>query len=180
MADKLKTVDSTCCDDANNILNLSQGTQSHAQSTGHPRYHVLCSGTNLAQSTIISDLPSLDCTDAVTMTMGNTKTAFLSKHEQNKTLHEILRMPFGNEAVNILNKGANEVILKVPMRSLSENRNLQMVRVAEGKRMGQEPAKSAVLILGYHKNKPDGMYVHVKTFYPTNRDVNGSHSIEIK
>jgi hypothetical protein len=165
---KPKSVTNQCCDSADRILNLSQGQPSVSSSNpGHPRYHVLCN-PNFDKMTIINDLPHLGCTEAVTQQLHNTKTAFLNKADQNARLHEILVSTTGREAVRLLNTGAREVLIRAPVNGL------RMVQVSDGERLSEQPASSIVLILGHHVVEPEGTYVHVKTFYPTNRTVYGA------
>lgn len=174
----LKSVTEPCCKDAEQILDLSQGQPSRASPyPGHPRFHVLCrSNTNLIK--IIEELPTLGCTEAVTQHLMNTKTAFQNKDDQNQVLHEILSSDLGREALNLLNNGRNEVLLRVSTNALHKNKNLMMTQVTDGNRLSTTPATSLVLILGHHVNKPEGMYVHVKTFYPTARHIAG-YEIEV-
>ena len=165
-----KGIDKPCCAQASEILNLSQGTSSQTQNAphlvGHPRYHVLCS-RKYNKAEIVNDLESLGCTEVVTEQQGNTKTAFLTRQDQNKVLHEILTSEQGRRAIDQLNEGQQEVILRTPTSQLNENRNLMMARVQNGNRIEDKPANSTVLILGHHKSNPEVSYVHVKTFYPT-------------
>ncbi|KAG5685006.1 hypothetical protein PVAND_014209 [Polypedilum vanderplanki] len=128
----------------------------------------------VTQFTILSDLPSLGCTEAVTQHLGNTKTAFLSKHDQNSCLHDVLNTPTGKEAMRLLNSNRNEILIRAPVHELSNNNFLRLVEVVHGDRLEEQQASSVVLILGHHVDKADGRYVHVKTFYPTNRHINSS------
>jgi hypothetical protein len=162
-----------CCESAEKILDQSQGHPSYSSSNpGHPRYHVLCN-KNFDKFTILSDLPSLGCTEAVTEAMGQTKTAFLSKADQNACLHDILTTKPGREAIQLLNQGQNEVLLRVAVDQLPRSHNVRMMEVVRGDQMEEQPVRSVVLILGHHVDKAEGKYVHVKTFYPTNRLVYG-------
>ena len=167
---KVKGIDEPCCKQASEILNLSQGNSSQTQNSphlvGHPRYHVLCS-QNHNKAEILDNLESLGCTEVVTEQQGNTKTAFLNQEDQNRVLHEILTSEQGRQAINRLNEGETEVILRTPTSQLTKNRYLMMSIVKNGTKMQDKPANSTVLILGHHKNMPEGTYVHVKTFYPT-------------
>jgi hypothetical protein len=165
-----------CCESAEKILNDSQGRPSSSQrkagsAVGHPRFHVLCKKEN-GQVSIVDDDFSTECTDVLTERLGNWKTAFQNKSEQNRALHEILTMPCGKQAIEMLNDGAQEVILRVPANQLIENRNLFMTEVANGKRMGTREISSFVLILGHHAQVLEGFKVHIKTFYPTDRVIN--------
>lgn len=174
---QVKGVEGPCCKDASTILNMSQGAPSltqagHGNLVGHPRYHVLCT-RNFNKADIINNIQSLGCTEVVTDQQGNTKTAFLNREDQNRTLHEILTASYGKEALELLNHGHNEIVLKTSVNIFKENRNLNMAVVQHGNQIEQKPARSTVLILGHHVNKPEGMYVHVKTFYPTDQHVNG-------
>lgn len=175
---KVKGIEGPCCKEASEILNVSQGHPSYTQAlnsthlVGHPRFHVLCS-KNYDKAMIINNLNTLGCTEIVTDQQGNRKTAFLTREDQNKTLHEILTSPYGNRALEMLNKGANEVLLKIATNKLIQNRNLRMTIVELGRQLETKPANALVLLLGHHQNKPEGMYVHVKTFYPTEQHVDG-------
>ncbi|KAL7028603.1 hypothetical protein ACKWTF_005916 [Chironomus riparius] len=175
---KVKGVEGPCCKEASAILNLSQGNSSYTQAlnsthlVGHPRFHVLCS-KNYNKAEIINNLNSLGCTEVVTDQQGNTKTAFLTREDQNRTLHEILTSSYGRRALELLNQGRNEVILKIATNELTVNRNLMMAVVRVGKQLETKPANALVLLLGHHQHKPEGMYVHVKTFYPTEQRVDG-------
>ena len=167
---KVKGINEPCCKQASEILNLSQGNSSQTQNAphlvGHPRYHVLCSKLH-NKAEIINNLESLGCTEVVTEQQGNRKTAFLTREDQNRVLHEILTSPQGKNAINQLNDGTREIVLRTPISTLTQNRNLMMAVVENGRRLEDKPAVSSVLILGHHKNLPEGTYVHVKTFYPT-------------
>lgn len=180
MAPTLRTITGPCCDSADRILNESQGAPSHSQNQsgsayGHPRFHVLCNlNSNLVQ--ILKDLPHLGCTEAVTEQLRNTKTAFYTRMDQNRALHNILTSPIGHQAINMLNEGRNEVVLKIATSLFMPE--LKMTRVAHGNRLETVGAVSAVLILGHHVNKPEGMYVHVKTFYPTDRYIKNGYNFE--
>jgi hypothetical protein len=181
MAPPLKSVNEPCCEDANNILNTSQGVPSHLQqlrglAVGHPRYHVLCrKGINAVE--ILEDLPSLGCTEIVTEHLRNTKSAFRSREEQNEALHRILMTDYGRHAINQLERGRDEIVLRSAMRNLMPN--LLMTRVAHGNRIETDvPVISCLLILGHHVGKQEGTYVHVKTFYPTDREIAGEYQIE--
>lgn len=162
---KVKTIDEPCCKQASDILNLSQGNSSKTQNSphlvGHPRYHVLCR-RDCNKAEIVEHLELLGCTEVVTQQQGNIKTAFLTRQDQNRELHEILTSPEGRQAINRLNQGELEVILRTPA-----SKGLMMSRSVKGSTGEEIPAKSTVLILGHHKNLPEGTYVHVKTFYPT-------------
>lgn len=162
---KVKGPEGPCCKQTSEILNLSQGNSSKTQNSphliGHPRYHVLCH-RDCNKAEVIENFESSGCTEVVTEQQGNTKTAFLSREDQNRELHEILTSPKGRQAINQLNDGQIEVILKTPA-----SKGLMMSRVVNGEKIEEKPANFTVLILGHHKNLPEGTYVHVKTFYPT-------------
>lgn len=180
MAPPVKSITSPCCDSADRILNQSQGVPSHLQNQrgsalGHPRFHVLCN-VNFNRAEILEDLAHLGCTEEVTKQLGNTKTAFQSHGDQNQALHNILTSPIGHQAIKKLNEERDEVVLKIATSQFMPE--LKMTRVSHGNRLETVDASSAVLILGHHVNKPEGVYVHVKTFYPTDRSIPGGYTFK--
>lgn len=176
----VKGVTNPCCDSDEKIIEKSQGVQSHLQrqqgsAVGHPLFHVLCKkeSTEVIQH---ADLPFLNCTDAITKRQGNRKTAFQTKRDQQMALHEILASQVGKQALDQLNSGRDEVVLKMNVANFMPG--LMMTEVSNGNRQAKSNAISVVLILGHHVNKPEGMYVHVKTFYPSNKHIVEGYSIQ--
>lgn len=175
----VKTPSKPCLDSSEKIINDSQAIQSHTQQGGpgygHPLDHVLCnSSANLAE--IIEDLPHLGCTEAVTKHLANTKTAFQSKKDQAELLDKILKSKTGQNVIEMLNNGRDEVVLRIETSGLMPE--LKMTKVTDGERLETVDVVSAVLILGHHVNKPENSYPHTKTFYPTECSIPGGFIIE--
>lgn len=168
MAPPVKSVGSINTVIAGNILDESHGVPSHSQNligsaVGHPRHHVLCRMDGSVH--VLQNLDSLgSCADLVSGRTGSLKSAFLTRDDQNRSLKIILQSPEGRRAINQLNDGQNEVVLKPMLRNLMPGLMMSVTVAGERKRI--VPANSAVLILGHHVNKPEGRKVHIKTFYP--------------
>lgn len=143
--------------DAKQILNYSQATYSHLSNGthGHPRAHA-------SDRTKICPLDSVENYSEKSSVSG-----FLSRDDQDKLAHFALKTNEAKAAMEKLNKGATEVVVPIPTKSLLvkggvfQNRTLQR----------EESIIKVVLVLrhqnGCHKNPDSDVFVH--TFYPVFR-----------
>ncbi|AFC70032.1 preprotein translocase subunit SecA [Rickettsia amblyommatis] len=170
--------------DAGEILDGSQYKPSQSQvdvaknkniklAKGHPRAHALSNSLNIipAEEDFDSE-DKISCAENITKVTQSTKTAFISRKQQDSIANEVLKMSESRDAIERLNQGELEVVVSVPTSRLEKNKDPMMYKVSEGNVKQLQQAKGIKIILGHHEGKQDDpdVYPHIKTMYPTNKE----------
>jgi hypothetical protein len=168
--------------EAERILDESQGQSSQAQADraamrkdakpakGHPRSHATRNSLDtIPEKEDFDSEEKISCAEITTKIKKCTKTAFISKKQQNSVTNEVMKMPEIKDAIDRLNRGSQEEIISIPTSKLDKNKGLQMYKVTKGNIEETLPAQGIKLILGHHEGKQDDPNAdpHIKTIYPT-------------